>query len=46
MAYDEALANVLKSFGITELKTEQKIILDALMESKDFVGILPTVYGK
>ena len=45
-SYDEALAYILKSFGVSELKMEQKVILDALMESKDCVGILPTGYGK
>ena len=45
-SYDEALAYILKSFGVSELKTEQKVILNALMESKDCVGILPTGYGK
>jgi ATP-dependent DNA helicase RecQ len=45
-SFDEALANVLKTFGIGELKKEQKLILDALMNSKDCVGILPTGYGK
>ena len=45
-SYDEALVYILKSFGVSELKMEQKVILDALMESKDCVGILPTGYGK
>ena len=45
-SYDEALVYILKSFGVSELKMEQKVILDALMESKDCLGILPTGYGK
>ena len=46
-SYDEALAYILKSFVVSELKMEQNVILDALiMESKDCVGILPTGHGK
>ena len=46
-SYDEALAYILKSFVVSELKMEQNVILDALMmESKDCVCILPTGHGK
>ena len=45
-SFDEELASVLNNFGISELKTEQRTILDALIKSKDCEAILPTGYGK
>lgn len=38
-SYDDAMAHVLESFGISELETEHKLILDDLRESKDCIGI-------
>lgn len=38
-SYDEALAHVLQPSGISKLKTEQKVTLGDLMESKDRTGI-------
>lgn len=41
-----ALEEVLPFFHINELKTQQLQILEALLQRKDCVAVLPTGYGK
>lgn len=41
-----AREEVLRFFHINELKTQQLQILEALLQRKDCVAVLPTGYGK
>jgi len=45
-SYDSVLTNVLSEFGVTNLKEEQKQMLDCLINGKDCMAILPTGFGK
>ena len=40
------IEKVLNSFGVERLKVEQRKMLDALLEKKDCMTVLPTGYGK
>ena len=44
--YDSVLTDVLSEFGGTNLKEEQKQMLDCLINGKDCMAILPTGFGK
>lgn len=44
--FDTALSKILQLFGIHELKEEQRITLDCLLEGKDCIAVLPTGFGK
>ena len=41
-----AIESTLKRFHIGSLKSEQRIILDALLAKRDCMAVLPTGYGK
>ncbi|XP_048739616.1 ATP-dependent DNA helicase RecQ-like [Ostrea edulis] len=43
---DAALEKILPRFGVSALKKEQRSILDAMIEGKDCMAILPTGFGK
>ncbi|XP_063419305.1 probable ATP-dependent DNA helicase RecS [Mytilus trossulus] len=43
---EQAIGKVLLNFNIDTLKLEQRKMLDALLSSKDCIGVLPTGYGK
>ena len=45
-SYDSVLTNVLSEFGVTNLKEEQRQMLDCLINEKDCMAILPTGFGK
>ena len=45
-SYDSVLTNVLSEFGVTNLKEEQKQMLDCLINEKDSIAILPTGFRK
>jgi superfamily II DNA helicase RecQ len=39
---ERAVEEVLKKFGVEQLKDEQRTILDCLLEGKDCIAVLPT----
>lgn len=43
---DEAIAKVLINFNLSALKSEQRSILNSLLDKKDCMAILPTGFGK
>ena len=43
---DQRLRDALQLFGYTALKPEQSLLIDAVIDGKDVLGVLPTGYGK
>ncbi|KAL3888755.1 hypothetical protein ACJMK2_001115 [Sinanodonta woodiana] len=42
----KAIANVLGLFNVDSLTLEQRKIIDALLEKKECIAVLPTGFGK